>query len=71
MGRSATEDTVYRRSTVYAEHSAHSVLKLVWSYISRETMHVLTVEEEPQEGMTPGDGNDMEYMGRVRFAWSK
>ena len=69
MGRSATEDTVYRRSTVYAEHSAHSVLKLVWSYISRETMHVLTVEEEPQEGMT--DGNDREYMGRVRIAWLK
>ena len=71
MGRSATEDTVYRRSTVYAEHWAHSVFKLVWSNISRETMHVLTVEEEPQEGMTPGDGNDREYMGRVRFAWSK
>ena len=71
MGRSATEVTVYRRSTVYAEHSAHSVLKLVWSYTSRETMHVLTVEEEPQEGMTPGDGNDREYMGRVRIAWSQ
>ena len=32
-------------------------------------MHVLTVEEEPQEGMT--DGNDREYMGRVRIAWLK
>ena len=71
MGRSATVDTVYRRGTVYAEHCAHSVFKLVWSYISRETMHVLTVEEEPQEGMTPGDGNDREYMGRVRIAWSQ
>jgi len=29
-------------------------------------MHVLTVEEEPQEGMTPGDGNDREYMGRLQ-----
>ena len=56
---------------MYAEHWAHSVFKLVWSNISRETMHVLTVEEEPQEGMTPGDGNDREYMGRVRIAWSQ
>ena len=71
MGRSATVGIVYRRSTVYAEHCAHSVFKLVQSYISRETMHILTVEEEPQEGMTPGDGNDREYMGRVRIAWSQ
>ena len=34
-------------------------------------MHALTVEEEPQEGMTPGEVNDREYMARVRFAWSK
>ena len=56
---------------MHSEHCVHFVFKLVWSDIFRETMHALTVEEEPQEGMTPGEVNDREYMARVRFAWSK
>ena len=34
-------------------------------------MHALTVEEEPQEGMPPGEVNDREFMARVSLAWSK